>query len=378
MISLSDPRTQLDDLLDKMAESIQLDPSRWARMQTAYTAVNDWIKSDSQFFEAIPFEVYVQGSVAIGTAIKPLTGEEFDLDIVIHLVIDWKKYSPGKVFSELKRRLSEHTHYSSMMELKNRCVRLNYANEFHMDILIGCQELQFDKNKIVVPDRELNDWTSSNPRGYIGWFSNKANAVKISLLEKAYSLQKLPIESFKNKKPLQRAVQLIKRYRDEYFNNDDKYATSSIILTTIAGQYYNGEDSIFETVDNIIYRIRTEIHNGKGSRIKVLNPMNPLEDFTEKWDSDRNYFENFVKFCNHLFNTWQELKKGDNRINEEKLLKSTFGNNLVIEAVRKQTEFIEGTRKSGLLGVNKGSMVLTSLGTSDTTTPIRKNTFYGE
>ncbi len=158
-----------------------------------------------------------------------------------------------------------------------------------MDILPGVQENVFDQNKIKVPDRELGDWVSSNPRGYANWFIGKANLVKESLLEKSMRAEKLPADNFKHKKPLQRAVQLIKRYRDLYFQKDDAYKTSSIILTTITGQFYQGEESIFDTVDNIITVIRTKVNQPMG-RLKILNPVNSAEDFTDKWDSEPEYY----------------------------------------------------------------------------------------
>ncbi len=70
------------------------------------------------------------------------------------------------------------------IEAKNRCIRLVYAGDFHMDILPGVQESVFDQNKIKVPDCELGNWVSSNPLGYGDWFMSKVNLVKESLLEK--------------------------------------------------------------------------------------------------------------------------------------------------------------------------------------------------
>jgi len=177
-----------------------------------------------------------------------------------------------------------------MMELKNRCIRLDYSGDFHMDILPGIQETEYDQNKIKVPDRELGDWVSSNPRGYANWFIGKANLAKESLLEKSMKVENIPTDKFKYKKPLQRAVQLIKRYRDIYFQNDDTYKTSSIILTTIAGQFYEGDESIFGTIDNIITTVRNKV-NLLPTRLKVLNPVNTDEDFTDKWDKEPKYYD---------------------------------------------------------------------------------------
>lgn len=377
MIQFRDSKVQMDDLLDKMAASIQLDTTRRERMETSYNGVKDWIEKDEGFFKGVFFHIYPQGSVRIGTAIKPLSSDEFDLDIVIHLVSNRENITPDQLYKELQRRLLANGTYEKMLELKNRCVRLNYAGDFHMDILPGIQENRYDENKIVIPDKELGQWVSSNPKGYSEWFINKANSIKQSILEKALMAEKLPIDDYKDKKPLQRAVQLIKRYRDEYFK-DKEYATSSIILTTIAGHSYNGEDSIFDTIDGIIFRIQTQITQVPASgRIKVLNPVNPDEDFTDKWDGEPSYYSAFIAFTKHLYKEWQILKNENGVITEARIMKGLFGEALYDSSVKLQAEQIEKARRSNTLGLEKRSGLLTTAGLLGSAT-VKANTFFGE
>ncbi|MCK9220678.1 MAG: nucleotidyltransferase [Bacteroidales bacterium] len=374
MLTIENKYTQIDDLLDKMAEEIQLDSTRYERMKTSYEAVKNWIEGDELFFHPYRYDVYPHGSVRILTTVKPIGKDEFDLDIVIHLK-STTPHTPQRIYAELKRRIGENEKYRGMMELKNRCIRLNYAGDFHMDILPGIQESEYDQNRIKVPDRELGNWVSSNPRGYAEWFFGQANMVKVSLLEKAFSAEKLPIDNFKNKKPLQRAVQLIKRYRDIYFIKDDTYKTSSIILTTIAGVFYSGEESIFETIDKIITTIRAKV-NEPIVRLKIVNPVNPNEDFTDKWDTEPEYYTEFKKFAIHLYNEWQKLKNELGVLEEGDIMKGLFGNETFVKAQTNQTLFLEGLRKQRDLGINRVSGTLTNLGSIGAST-IKSNTFYG-
>jgi len=150
--------------------------------------------------------VYPHGSVRIFTTVKPIGKDEFDLDIVIHFKDNKMLHNPLKIYTELKRRLNENETYRKILEAKSRVLRLNYAGDFHMDLMSGIQDSPFDENKIRVPDRELGDWVSSNPRGYAGWFIAKANLAEASLLEKALRAEKIQTDDFNNKKPLQRAV----------------------------------------------------------------------------------------------------------------------------------------------------------------------------
>jgi hypothetical protein len=376
MILLENRTAQIDDLLDKMAEELQLDKTRYERMKQHYEAVKNWIEGDEKFFKPFKYEVYPHGSTRIMTTVRPIGKDEFDLDIVLHLKTQWSSHTPQKIYSEVKRRLSENSIYKNILEPKRRCLRLNYSGDFHMDILPGVQENEWSEDMIRVPDRELGIWVSSNPRGYAKWFLDKANSVKVSLLEKALRAESLPVDDFENKKPLQRAVQLIKRYRDLYFQkNHVNYRTSSIVLTTIAGQFYNGEDSIFDAVDGIINRILSSTSYST-TRIKVLNPVNEREDFTDKWEEEPQYYVAFKAFCVHLYQEWQELKKEHGVITEGRILKGLFGDEIFAKAQNKQTAIVESYRNQNRLGINKasGTLSTSAIGTA----ALKPNTFYGE
>lgn len=375
MIALRSKATQIDDLLDRMAEEVQLDQTRYQKMISSYESVKNWIESDEKFFKPYKYDVYPHGSVRILTTVKPIGKDEFDLDIAVHLK-SGTHHTPAKIYQELVRRLREHNLYNSMVALKNRCVRLNYAGDYHMDILPGIQESEYDMNRIMVPDREMGEWVSSNPRGYANWFLAKADLAKESLLEKAMRAEKLPTDNFKKKKPLQRAVQLIKRYRDIYFQDDDKYRTSSVILTTIAGEFYSGEESIFDTVDNIVSIISSKMNN-ISERLKVCNPVNPDEDFTDKWDSEPEYYQAFKAFTIHLHKEWQKLKLENGVINEGYVMKGLFGNELYSKAQRDQAYQVEHIRDSNELGTSRSTGILTSIGTVGSTA-VKQNTFFGD
>lgn len=376
MITFQDENVQLDDLLDRMAESLQLDQTRYELMIQHYEAIKKWIETDELFFKPFKYELYPHGSVKIRTTVKPIGKDEFDLDIALHLKTNWNQHTPEKIYSELKRRLSEHAAYKEKMELKNRCIRLNYAGDFHMDILPGIQENEWDEDKLCVPDRALGYWVSSNPRGYSKWFMNQVNMAKTSILLKALRAEKLPENDYENKKPLQRGVQLIKRYRDIYFQKDDTYKTSSIVLTTIAGQFYNGEESIFLTVENIVNRIRQHTMY-MTSRIKVLNPVNSAEDFTDKWEAEPEYYTAFKAFAEHLYFEWQELKKKHGIISESRILKGLFGDDLYLRAQESQANIIEKARSANELGINRNTGMLGSAGVVATST-VKSNTFFGD
>ncbi|WP_111308560.1 nucleotidyltransferase domain-containing protein [Confluentibacter sediminis] len=308
-------KLQREELLARIAQELQLDKTRLERMEQAYNAVSEVLKKDDTFFKDFDIEIYAQGSKRIGASIKPINGDDFDLDTVLHIYDVYVNHSPEKVYNELVRVIENDAYYKTICERKSRCVRLNYKGDFHMDILPACMPDYFDKEKIAIPEKKLLNWSSGNPKGFANWFLSIANSVKQSLL-KMYSealfeakveTEPLPEELY-NKTPLQRAVQLIKRCRDIYYQDKD-FPVSSIVLTTLIAKFYNGEDSIYDTIDNTVFKIKSSYLNSitTHQRFKVFNPVNPEEDFTDSWTN--KHYDSFYSFINNFYTKWQELKE---------------------------------------------------------------------
>lgn len=332
---LHDNGLQREDILTRIAVSLELDETRKQRMESAYNAVYDILEKDELFFSKVDFLVYPQGSKAIGTTVKPRGKEEFDLDITVEIRDPYYNYTSSEIYNHLIRVLSNNDIYKEKLVKKNRCARIDYVGDFHMDVLPGCIVINGD-SKIMVPDRELSSWTSSNPKGYANWFTQKAETVSSSNLNKAFRTfsalneakaeqEELPNDDIYSKEPLKRAVQLTKRYRDIYFEKNPKHKTSSIVLTTIFGELYEGEPSIYQTIDSILNKIVKRYTDyqylfesqGVYKRIKVLNPVNSDEDFTEKWDKEKEYYNQFIAFAKSYKEKWEKLKNGNFGVAEE-------------------------------------------------------------
>lgn len=354
-----DYRLQREELLARIAQELQLDKTRLERMESAYHSVAEVLKKDDDFFDQLEIEIYAQGSKRIGTTVKPINDEDFDLDTVLHIYDLYHNHSPDEVYNSLIRALEKDTYYKSIMERKARCVRLNYKSDFHMDILPACMPNGFDKEKIRISEKALKDWSSGNPKGFANWFMNIANSVDTSLLrmysnalfEAKVETEPLPDELY-IKTPLQRAVQLIKRYRDIHFKNKD-YRVSSIVITTVVAKLYNGEESIFDAIDNVTRKIKDSYIDSlkTGHRFKVLNPVNPEEDFTDSWT--QNHYSSFYNFISDFHKKWQSLKNSFETSNTDYI--ELFGEGIYKKSLTEQIRMFSKnsndvfTRSSGLI-----------------------------
>jgi hypothetical protein len=129
------------------------------------------------------------------------------------------------------------------------------------------------------------DWNISNPEGYAKWFEYRMRQARQllesrALMEKVASVDQLPVYRWKT--PLQRAVQILKRHRDVMFEKNPDGKPISIILTTLSARAYEGESDTQSVLERLLSSVASFV---SASRPRVPNPVNPAEDFADKWDT---------------------------------------------------------------------------------------------
>lgn len=370
---------QLDDLLHRICEVLQITPKQYRDVETHYKAVSAWLSDDEDLFGGVDIQIYPQGSLRIGTTVKPISGQEFDLDLVCEIGTVWfPELDPLKTLDAIEKRLREHGTYGPMVQRKKRCIQLKYASQFHMDILPAFPVGTGRSGAVKVPDRERKTWKDSNPKGYAQWFEERCAQVTM-YFEKKAEVEPLPIpEAAETKPPLKRAVQLMKRYRDKYFEHDAELKPISIVLTTLAARNYGGQASVTDALTHILNGIKQEILSSSPARVYVYNPSNPREDLSERWDTHPELYEAFVQFIQDFDTNWKSVVKTRGLPNLVDKLSSMFGEKVASEAVKKQAAFVEKMRKCGRLGIMSETGELSfAVGTAGVTA-VKSNTFYGE
>lgn len=378
-----DKKAFLDDVLKRITEALQLNETRRKLVEDRYRSVSSFIEeSPGLFFDA---RIYSQGSYRLGTTVKPRQSEEYDLDFVVQIHKDWKVCSFSKVYDTFKGLIESDDRWKDLVIEKSRCIRLNYADEFHMDIVPTCTENKYgDINRIMIPDRDEHRWGISNPEGYALWFEKKYIAQRNIYLNDFYpgmefrAAQDLPKDDPNYlKQPLQHAVQLIKRYRDVYFEKNPDMAPSSIVLTTLVGKMYEGENSIYETIQKVVERFQRTVETDRlyYRQFHVSNPVLPEEIFTKEWSENPKLFEAFIAFMKSLSEFWEKLHSanGNDLFN---LLKDNFGTGTFEMAYKSQGLFIQSLRDKGVTGIHKGTG-MAGIGVGHQIQKDRPNTFHG-
>lgn len=384
----------LMELLENACQSLELPKSKREQVEISYIAVAKWLaKSEDKMFDDV--EIYPQGSQRIGTTTKPPHRAEFDLDFICYLP-NAEGLHPDECRRKVIERLQENDTYKELVVELNRGCRINYVDNFHMDITPGIpdQNNAQEFGAISVPDKKSKAWKASNPKGYANDFDRIAELIPMytgdesstfaALMLEARHIEKLP-EHKGFKGILRRAVQIIKRHRDLLFHENKEYdgkSPISIILTTLASRAYkdavvnhtfsNELEVLLTVVESMARYIETKVVDGK-IEMWVTNPKNKHENFAEKWNTDQKRIDAFHYWHRDLLEKLRELASVQSISLVKKKLDQLIGEGPSEAAVDKHFERLNEARESNNLYVGKSGTISTAV----TTTPVKANTFFG-
>ncbi len=343
-------------IIDNIVKLLELPDSAYEKARERYEDLGEWFDREESTLSGNNPHIFPQGSFRLGTAIRPLDeSEEYDLDLTCKLRDGINKDSHTQ--ETLKKLIGvELEAYRKARGIKNelkpkhRCWRLEYQDDlsFHMDI-VPCIPADEKRRKAILEsirktgldehvarpasqttisitdDRHegykhiCDDWNISNPEGYAKWFEYRMNPQLTRILLEKAQVDDVPL--FKQKTPLQRAIQILKRHRDNWSKDNPDYKPISIIITTLAARAYNGETDIVAALGNVLEKMGGLVNP---TRPRVPNPVDPEEDFADRW---------YRQDCLHLwleknFNDWLFQAKKDFQ-----LITSTINTEFLLERI---------------------------------------------
>ena len=319
-------------VIDNMIKLLELPDSAYDKARKRYEDLGEWFDRDESTVSGNNPHIFPQGSFRLGTAIRPLDeSEEYDLDLACKLRDGISKDNHTQ--ETLKKLIGiELEAYrkargiKNELEPKHRCWRLEYQDDlsFHMDI-VPCIPADENRRKAILEsirktgldeyvagsasqttisitdDRHegykhiCDDWNISNPEGYAKWFEYRMNPQQTRILLEKAQVDDVPL--FKKKTPLQQVIQILKRHRDNWSKDNPDSKPISIIITTLAARAYNGETDVVTALGNVLEKMGGLVNP---ARPRVPNPVDPEEDFADRW---------YRQDCLHLrleknFNDW--------------------------------------------------------------------------
>jgi|GEM_PF-195321 len=330
-----------EEYLQALANATSLTPAEMQKVIDRYQSVGGFLDRNGSSIKRFNPRVHPQGSVLLGTAIRPINdSDELDVDLVC-LLRDLSKTDLSQ--KTLKRLVSDEirlyakSHSMQAPHEGRRCITLTYRDEigFHVDVLPALPDAEgmrsalqkqilseSTKNRLLgsVSDKSIaitctdhrnhhiisNDWPVSNPEGYGEWFAAQQTQI---LLEKRLAVfdsqihanvDDIPLHHVQT--PLQDVVKVLKWDRDVTLGEDDDKPIS-VIITTLAAHAYRGEATLVEAMRTILTTME-EFIEVRGGVTWVANPTNPGENFADRWAETPRKKTQFFKWLRNAQRTY--------------------------------------------------------------------------
>ena len=240
-----------------LRDEVNLNEGRLRRLETGVGAVNSHLRDHLPGYQ----KMERQGSYALGTIIKPVDdNDEYDADIQVVMNPN-PRWEPKDYVNAVYRALSKNQNYADKLRLKTRCVTIDYAGDFHLDVV---PRVTFGGRHYVC-NRAENRFEATDGNGYRDWFNEKNRITGGNL---------------------KRVVRILKHLRDHKNN----YTAKSILLTTLAGSTIRPSDegtvavsSVADTLATVMTRMDDYLQQHPNVP-EIKNPVLPSENFNRHWD----------------------------------------------------------------------------------------------
>ena len=248
-----------------MGDHVNLNPARYERLKRSDKAVSEYLSKNLPGF----IGTQRQGSYALRTTIRPVRNtDEYDVDRLVYLQYDQRK-SPADYINDVYRCLKANGNYADKLQKNTRCVTVNYAGEFKIDV-VPCI---VSNGRYFICNRKTNGYEETDGRGFRDWFDSKSRITNGNL--------KL-------------VTRLFKYLRD----HKRTFTAPSVLLTTLIGNTVSNLEgnTNFKTVPDALLTVVTRMDQflqANPIMPEIRNPALPSETFTRHWDQDK--YNNFRK-----------------------------------------------------------------------------------
>jgi hypothetical protein len=285
-----------------LRDMVNLSQHRLDSLEDRADKIYKAIRSDDTVGEYV-HDMTPQGSWAQRTIINPQGGRDFDADFTLHLadVPDW---SPRDYLNYVRAALNAHHTYKGMtLTRKNRCVRVVYANDFHVDVVPSVER----GGVHYIANYDTNEWERTNPAGFTTWMQIRDRDAHANL---------------------RKVIRLFKYVRD-YRNSFN--GVRSIILTTMLGEQVNADKEIFDagyykdlpTAFAHLVRDLDMYVWARPTKPSLIDPSGAGGTFDHRWTQET--YANFRNRLHSIANTTAQAFESASHEESLELWQSLFG-----------------------------------------------------
>lgn len=399
-----DQKNQISVLLNEIGKALDVTKTDYDQITNSYKAVGSYLADYPSPLSVYSPQIRPQGSFLFGTAVRPVSEDaDLDIDLVCELTKKPSNWTQHTTKNAVGDRLKESDRYRKMLDKEGkRCWTLIYADgKYHMDVLpcivnegyttalermLASSDLEVSDTTAIritentradyMTETDSDKWQKSNPFGLAKWFYNIA--YRPTNLQRTINLKEAiaPVPKYyENKAPLQRVAQLMKRHRDIMFDGNEDDKPISIIITTLAARTYDDATDLFSALHHIAHNMTSYIEGTPGHRV-VRNPVNPSENFADRWKPENKKEEYFYKWVYKLQADVDKLmaSAGQGLDKLQALFEELFGEKVSKASFKAYGDQILAQRKAGKLTAAAGAATLGTAGG----TKVAAHSFYGK
>jgi len=194
-----------------LENTVNLNQSRIDDLDDRVLAITNYLEGDATLGAAVR-DVIPQGSYAHKTIIKPLKGRDFDADVLLHLD-EQDGWEAKDYIAELYAAFRRNSTYHDLVDRKTRCVTVDYADDFHIDVVPYLE--RGGASQRYITNRRENLFELTNPEGFNDWLDQQNRVAKNHLVE---------------------VIRLMKYVRD----SKGTFSIKSVIFSTLLGDAVEG------------------------------------------------------------------------------------------------------------------------------------------
>ena len=313
---------QRKGLLEEVVKEIRIPEGKYAEARAHYNGIGQWLdRKDSELEPYNPI-ILPQGSFAHQTAIRPIAGNDYDVDTVCVLRNQTARLTPSETKMLVGRELLRHdSPYRDKVDPPGggrRCWTIKYKGNnpgFHLDVLPAVSATTEWERRMYATDRGPRkaaprwSWTPTNPQGFASWLAERGRFRLTRHVTAGHHIRAEvdPFPAYDRINPLQGAIQIMKRDRDaKYGTNEHK--PISVIIATLAGHVAREGDEIEDILTRMADRQWTSAIETDGERLVILNPADANEDFSDKWAEQPVKQKTFLEWLDGLQGIMRELR----------------------------------------------------------------------
>jgi hypothetical protein len=152
-----------------LRDYVNLNQTRLDTLHSRTSSLDTALEESTVLEDKLDGSLIPQGSFAHGTIIKPYTGNDFDADVLLPMVEqdDWE---PKKYTIELKKALDAVPRYVDKTILGKRCVTLQFANDFHVDVV---PFIERSDGNTYITHRTKNEFLRQDPTEFTSWLKEQ-------------------------------------------------------------------------------------------------------------------------------------------------------------------------------------------------------------